>query len=86
MRGASRGESRSSRPVRPSRSRCRVRHADHLWWMATPGAKGGGGNHPLWALGHLAVIEGGIPQILFGEKNAVGTYNFLDLTRLRPLL
>lgn len=30
-----------------------------------------GGNHPLWILGHLAVIEGGIPQILFGEKNPV---------------
>ncbi len=30
-----------------------------------------GGNHPLWILGHLAVIEGGIPQIFFGEPNAV---------------
>lgn len=30
-----------------------------------------GGNHPLWVLGHLAVIEGAIPQILFGEKNPV---------------
>jgi hypothetical protein len=30
-----------------------------------------GGNHPLWVLGHLCVIEGGIPQILFGENNPV---------------
>lgn len=30
-----------------------------------------GGNHPLWIMGHLAVIEGGIPQILFGEPNPV---------------
>ena len=37
----------------------------------TPGAKGGGGNHPLWTLGHLCVLEGGIPQILIGEPNPV---------------
>jgi hypothetical protein len=36
----------------------------------TPGVSGGG-NHPLWTLGHLCVIEGGIPRILFGEKSAV---------------
>jgi hypothetical protein len=30
-----------------------------------------GGNHPLWVLGHLCVIEGGVPQIIFGEKNPV---------------
>lgn len=30
-----------------------------------------GGNHPLWLLGHLAVVEAAIPQIAFGEKNAV---------------
>jgi uncharacterized damage-inducible protein DinB len=28
-----------------------------------------GGCHPLWVLGHLALIEGSIPEILFGEKN-----------------
>ena len=37
----------------------------------TPGAKGGGGNHPLWTLGHLCVIEGSMPHILVGEKNPV---------------
>jgi hypothetical protein len=30
-----------------------------------------GGNHPLWTVGHLAVVEGSIPQILFGEPNPV---------------
>ncbi len=28
-----------------------------------------GGNHPLWTLGHLAVVEGAVPQIVFGEPN-----------------
>ena len=37
----------------------------------TPGAPGGGGNHPLWLIGHLAVIEGSIPHTLLGEPNPV---------------
>jgi hypothetical protein len=28
-----------------------------------------GGCHPLWVLGHLTLIEGTIPEILFGDKN-----------------
>ena len=28
-----------------------------------------GGNHPLWVLGHIAFIEGGLPKVLFGEPN-----------------
>jgi hypothetical protein len=28
-----------------------------------------GGCHPLWVLGHLTLVEGSIPAILFGEKN-----------------
>jgi hypothetical protein len=28
-----------------------------------------GGCHPLWVLGHLTLVEGMIPAILFGEKN-----------------
>jgi len=28
-----------------------------------------GGCHPLWVLGHLAMVEGTIPVVLFGEKN-----------------
>jgi hypothetical protein len=38
---------------------------------STPGGKAGDGNHPIWTLGHLCVIEGGIPEILFGENNPV---------------
>jgi hypothetical protein len=38
---------------------------------SSPGGKGGDGNHTLWLLGHLAVIEGSIPQILLGEENPV---------------
>ena len=37
----------------------------------------GGGNHPLWLLGHLAVVEGAIPQIAFGEPNPVGQWEEL---------
>ncbi len=31
----------------------------------------GGGNHPLWLLGHITFIEGNIPHVLFGEPNPV---------------
>ena len=37
--------------------------------LARPTGGGGSGNHTLWCLGHLAWIEGGIPQILFGEPH-----------------
>lgn len=30
-----------------------------------------GGNHPLWVMGHLAYLEGCLPQVLFGEPNPV---------------
>jgi len=30
-----------------------------------------GGNHPLWVLGHMTLIEGNMPRILFGEPNPV---------------
>jgi hypothetical protein len=30
-----------------------------------------GGCHPLWVIGHLTLVEGMIPQVLFGEKNPV---------------
>ena len=29
-----------------------------------------GGCHPLWVLGHLTLMEGMIPAVLFGEQNA----------------
>jgi hypothetical protein len=33
-----------------------------------------GGCHPLWVLGHLAVVEGMIPEVLFGDKNPVAEW------------
>ena len=27
-----------------------------------------GGNHPIWVLGHLALLEGALPSILMGEE------------------
>src|SRR5262249_43939248 len=30
-----------------------------------------GGNHPLWILGHLTLVEGLVPKVLFGEANKV---------------
>ena len=38
---------------------------------ATPGAKGGDGNHPVWLLGHLAYLEGMVRHVLVGEANPV---------------
>jgi hypothetical protein len=43
-----------------------------------------GGNHPLWLLGHLAVVEGSIPQILFGEPNPVELWRPLFGQGTRP--
>jgi uncharacterized damage-inducible protein DinB len=33
-----------------------------------------GGNHPLWVLGHITLIEGNIPHVLFGEPNPVAKW------------
>ena len=33
-----------------------------------------GGNHPLWVLGHLTLIEGNVPHVLFGEPNPVAKW------------
>ncbi|HXJ39623.1 MAG TPA: DinB family protein [Bryobacteraceae bacterium] len=30
-----------------------------------------GGCHPLWVMGHLTLVEGLIPSVLFGEENPV---------------
>jgi hypothetical protein len=37
--------------------------------VTTPGPHGG--NHPLWILGHLTVVEGRLRQIILGEPNLV---------------
>ncbi len=52
---------------------------------STPGAQGGDGNHALWTLGHLAYIEGTVPQILFGEPNPVAHWEKLFGTGTKPL-
>lgn len=51
---------------------------------STPGAKGGDGNHTLWALGHLAYIEGVVPRMLFGEPNPVEHWAPLFATGTQP--
>jgi uncharacterized damage-inducible protein DinB len=33
-----------------------------------------GGCHPLWVLGHLTMVEGMIPEVLFGDKNPVAEW------------
>lgn len=42
---------------------------DEMRDRATTFPTANGGCHPLWVLGHLAVVEGSIPAILFGDKN-----------------
>ena len=53
-----------------------------------------GGCHPLWVLGHLTVIEGAIPEVLFGETNPLeqwqqyfgkGTEPVADSSKYPPL-
>jgi len=34
-----------------------------------------GGCHPLWVLGHLTLVEGSIPAILFGDKNPAAEWH-----------
>ena len=50
----------------------------------TPSAKGGDGNHPLWSIGHLCVIEGGLRNIIRGEPNPVGHWWPLFGTGTQP--
>ncbi|MPZ21488.1 MAG: DUF664 domain-containing protein [Luteitalea sp.] len=33
-----------------------------------------GGCHPLWVLGHLTIVEGMIPGVLFGDENPVAEW------------
>jgi hypothetical protein len=42
---------------------------DNPMLTSTPGGKSGDGNHAIWTLGHLCVVEGNVPHILFGEAN-----------------
>jgi hypothetical protein len=38
---------------------------------ATTGPDGTAGNHPLWTMGHLAVVEGQVPVVILGESHPV---------------
>jgi len=42
---------------------------DEMSSAATTFPTPNGGCHPLWVLGHLTLVEGMIPEILFGDKN-----------------
>jgi hypothetical protein len=33
-----------------------------------------GGCHPLWVLGHLTLVEGTIPTLLFGDENPIAAW------------
>ena len=44
-----------------------------------------GGCHPLWVLGHLTLVEGMIPGVLFGEENPVAGWNTLFGERSEPV-
>lgn len=52
--------------------------------QSTPGGKSGDGNHPLWILGHLCVVEGGIRRILFGEQSPVEHWEPLFAAGTQP--
>src|SRR5260370_26193090 len=43
--------------------------SDEMSGAATTFPAANGGCHPLWVLGHLTLVEGSIPAVLFGEKN-----------------
>jgi hypothetical protein len=42
---------------------------DQMSGAATTFPTPNGGCHPLWVLGHLTLVEGLIPAVLFGDKN-----------------
>jgi DinB family protein len=47
---------------------------DEMSGVATTFPTPNGGCHPLWVLGHLTLVEGMVPEILFGEKNAAAEW------------
>jgi hypothetical protein len=48
---------------------------DEMSGAATTFPTPNGGCHPLWVLGHLTLVEGMIPEVLFGEKNPVAEWH-----------
>src|ERR1700722_8634922 len=47
---------------------------DEMSGAATTVPTPNGGCHPLWVLGHLTLVEGMIPAVLFGDKNPAGQW------------
>src|ERR1051325_3921939 len=47
---------------------------DEMSGAATTFPTPNGGCHPLWVLGHLTLVEGSIPAILYGDKNPVSEW------------
>ncbi len=44
-----------------------------------------GGCHPLWVLGHLTLVEGNIPAVLFGDENPVAEWYQLFGEKSEPV-
>src|ERR1700751_1013328 len=44
-----------------------------------------GGCHPLWVLGHLTLVEGMIPAILFGENNPAAEWQLYFGENSKPV-
>src|ERR1700742_2692988 len=44
-----------------------------------------GGCHPLWVVGHLALVEGSIPGVLYGEPNPVECWQTLFGENTEPV-
>src|SRR5712672_3258034 len=44
-----------------------------------------GGCHPLWVIGHLALVEGSMPGVLFGEPNPVAHWQPLFGQESQPV-
>jgi hypothetical protein len=47
---------------------------DKMIDAATTFPKPNGGCHPLWVLGHLTMVEGMIPVVLYGDSHPVGEW------------
>src|SRR5262250_666501 len=51
-----------------------MRVIDKMGDAATTFPTPNGGCHPLWVLGHLTMVEGMVPAVLYGEKNPVAEW------------
>ena len=50
--------------------------------MAAPTPRGG--NHPLWVLGHIAVVEANVPRVLLGQPNPLAHWKPLFAAGTEP--